>query len=59
MVMVEMPEMQPIGLLKKESGLTKEEASQWTFKKPYLVAFLGQYITQMQLRQPKNVVEAT
>ena len=34
-------------------NLIKEEAPCWAFKKTYLVAFL----TLMQLRQPKNVVE--
>ena len=35
-------ERSQIDLLKKETNLTKEATPQWTFKKTYLVAFLGQ-----------------
>ena len=46
-------ECSQIGLLKKDTDLTEEEAPQWTFKKlfgsiPWIL------VTLMQMRQPKK-----
>ena len=47
-----------IGVLKDGTDLTKKKlSSQWTFKKCGSIPWM--IVTLVQLRQPKNVVEAT
>ena len=42
---------------KNVANVTNEKAPKWTFKKIYLVAFLGHAHALMQLRQPKMYVD--